>query len=134
MCDVSAMVHMAFDDSIGAALCKSLDFEDRLCAPDLYAFEATNVFWKYGQANQLSHGQAQELLRLVLEAIDLYFPVGELYEEVLNESVRLSHPAYDVFYLVLARRLGAKLVTCDRRLSNLALSCGIDVVFGPGLV
>ena len=134
VCDASAMIRMVLGDSMGRALSDALDFEDRICAPDLFAFEVTNVFWKYAQVEELTLEQAQELLRVALEAVDLYVPAGDLFEEVLPESVRLGHAAYDVFYLVLARRLGATLATCDRRLADVARDCGVRVLLGQELV
>ena len=45
----------------------------------------------------------------------------------MNPSV-LDHSAYDLFYLILARRTGAKLLTLDKKLSSLAINEGIDLI------
>ena len=43
-------------------------------------------------------------------------PCAGLTAEAVGLSIRLQHPAYDCFYLALARRTGCPLVTADRRL------------------
>ena len=48
--------------------------------------------------------------------------------EVFGEACRLGHSVYDVFYFVLARRLGATLFTEDRRLIELCEQNGVDCV------
>lgn len=82
--------------------------------------------------SELTLGQAPQLLHVALEAVDLYVLASDLFEEVLPESVRLNYSVYDLFYLVLARRLGALLATCNRRLAALARECGGDSALGPG--
>jgi predicted nucleic acid-binding protein len=37
-------------------------------------------------------------------------------DEALALSIRLQHPAYDCFYLAVARHAGCPLITADRRL------------------
>lgn len=71
---------------------------------------------------------------MALEAVDLYVLASDLFEEVFPESVRLNYSVYDLFYLVLARRLGALLATCNRRLAALARECGVPVLLGQELV
>lgn len=39
--------------------------------------------------------------------------------EALNESIRLQHSTYDLFYFVLARRTGTTLFTLNRNLMRL---------------
>ena len=40
----------------------------------------------------------------------------ELLAEAISLSTRLNHPAYDCFYLALARQNACALVTADKRL------------------
>ena len=49
----------------------------------------------------------------------------ELMIEALHQAVALSHPVYDLLYAVLARRTGAGVLTCDRRLATLLDSLGV---------
>ena len=128
VCDASALVQMALMTPVGAKLVQSIDFGDRLAAPDLLAFEVTNAFWKYVRAGLCTSDEARQLLARALNVVDVYFHAGELYEEVLSESVRCEHATYDIFYLVLARRLAAPLATCDKRLAALAREAGLVVI------
>ena len=43
-----------------------------------------------------------------------------LADEALRIAVAINHPAYDCFYLALARREAAPLVTADKRLAAAA--------------
>jgi predicted nucleic acid-binding protein len=49
-------------------------------------------------------------------------------EESLVESMRSGHPAYDFFYLTLARRRGGILVTMNKKMNMLAVQNGIEIV------
>jgi len=53
---------------------------------------------------------------------------AELAVESLHEALRLNHPVYDLYFLVLARRNGATLLTVDEKLKRLALDCGVSVL------
>ncbi len=47
-------------------------------------------------------------------------PLRELADEAAEISLGLNHPVYDCFYLALARRESAPLVTADKRLAAAA--------------
>jgi predicted nucleic acid-binding protein len=46
---------------------------------------------------------------------------------VLAESLRIGHPVYDVFYLVIARRNNAYLLTKDKKMQSIARALKIKV-------
>ena len=60
--------------------------------------------------------------------IDEFTDISNYKDEVLLESIRLNHSAYDLIYLVLARRHGARLITLDKKLRELCIKCGIETV------
>lgn len=128
--DASAATRYVANSGAGTPFEPYLDESHHLCAPDIYPFELTNSFWKYVRAGLETLDEAERHITEALELIDTYFPAGEMYREVLSESVRLGHSAYDVYYLVLARRLMATLLTCDQKLAKLAESNGVRVVLG----
>jgi predicted nucleic acid-binding protein len=101
-------------------------------APALFAAEVANALWKYVQAGILRVEDAQARLHTALALCDRLTAIDQAPDsvlvEALGEACRLSHPVYDLLYLVLARRHGATLVTCDRRLGDLAHSQGLKVV------
>lgn len=94
-------------------------------APLLYKLEITNVLWKYVRAGAISAPDASEMQYLLLAFVDAFDPMDSAMAEILGESVRCNHPAYDMAYLVLARRNNAVLLTCDTRLAALAEKMGV---------
>ena len=85
-------------------------------------FGSERKVWILGK--ELAMSKLEESLALVDEVI----PTRSLMREVVSESVRLGHPVYDIFYFVLARRLGATLFTLDKRLVKLCKQEGVDCV------
>jgi predicted nucleic acid-binding protein len=53
-------------------------------------------------------------------------PLLDLLPEVLALASRTDSSAYDLFYLALAQRTGATLLTADLALRKAALGIGID--------
>jgi predicted nucleic acid-binding protein len=92
-----------------------------ILAPDLFIPEVTNGLWKYVLSRELSVKLALEHLGSALDMVHSFRPVSELAEEALQEAVAYRHPAYDLYYAVLARREGAAILTFDGRLKEL---CG----------
>jgi len=96
-------------------------------APELFAAEVTSGLWKYVTAGQFSIEHAIERLAASLELVDQLQPPAELAKEVLREASARRHSVYDLFYVVLARREGATIVTIDARLKKLVGAMGIPV-------
>ena len=70
---------------------------------------------------------AKQGLRIASELIDQYIDIQRYLDEVLTESVRLDHPVYDIFYLVLARRTDLTIITLDKRFRSLIAEEGLDI-------
>lgn len=87
---------------------------ERAIAPDLFHCEMANVAWKYVTAGMMAAEEARFLMDGALSLIDEFYPEGPLAREACVESLRRNHPAYDMFYMVLARRTGATLFTLDK--------------------
>lgn len=90
--------------------------DDELLVPDLLFAEVANILWKKQQRAEMTpiaaDAGARWLLQLPLEVHD----GAGLMTEAMALASRLGHPAYDCFYLALARRSGCAVVTADRRL------------------
>jgi predicted nucleic acid-binding protein len=97
-------------------------------APDLYVSELSNALWKYYKANALSHEECVQHVEDGIALIDDLFEAKELWKEALSESIKNNHSVYDMYYLILARRNDATVVTNDRRLADLCRSAKIEVV------
>ncbi len=94
-------------------------------APELYVAEVTSGLWKYVTAGQLSIEDATDRLDAALKLVDRQHPPGGLAQEVLREAVSHRHSVYDLFYVVLARREGAIVLTIDTRLRKLMGTMGV---------
>ena len=93
--------------------------------PDLYVPETTNLFWKRASFAHVPRERCEAALRHAVRLPDELVPTDALYEEVFSLACRANHPAYDWFYLVLARRHGAVLATMDRKLVGLCDAEGV---------
>lgn len=89
---------------------------DKLIAPELLMAEILNVFWRLdrkGGAHSVDRSSSLESLKAV---IDEWFPLNDLAKRAGEISESLDHPVYDCFYLALAEKEQATLVTADTRL------------------
>lgn len=128
--DASAAIRIARRLGSFKSLQGYLENADSIDAPDLYIPEVTNAVWKYFQAGSLSRQLAEETLDASISIPDEFTPMRTLYQEALSLSVTGQRAAYDMFYLVLARRNNAVLVTADKKLSRFAESHDVKV-FAP---
>jgi len=95
-------------------------------APDLYISEITNVLWKYYAKKILNHDECQQYVSYGIELIDDFFDGKKMWQEVLDESIKYNHSAYDMFYAILARRNNALLVSNDKYLRKICSAMEIE--------
>jgi predicted nucleic acid-binding protein len=93
---------------------------ETLIAPDLVLAEAGNAFWQCVRAGLLKPFDAYDALSKLPRSFDTLHRMTTLADEALRIAVAINHPAYDCFYLALARRESAPLVTADKRLAAAA--------------
>ena len=91
-----------------------------LIASELILPETASAFWKYVRAGLIGPEKARAALSKLPERFDMLSPLLPLTEDALEIAVSLNHPVYDCFYLALARRESAPLVTADKRLAAAA--------------
>lgn len=89
---------------------------DELLAPDLLPVEAANALWRKTARREISPGEADRALAMLLESGIEFRPVGPLLGRAMRLARRLAHPVYDCVYLALAERERVPLVTADVRL------------------
>lgn len=87
-----------------------------LLAPDLIVAEIANVAWKKLGRNEISGEHALAMIRLLPRLLGGLAALAPLAEAALTIARDLDHPAYDAFYLALAEREAAVLVSDDQRL------------------
>jgi len=126
--DASAAVEIALGNDFAPAFQEVLNEADVVLAPDTFPAEITNVFWKYGYHSNLAADKCQRGIAYCLDLIDDYITTQDLCREVFSESLRLKHAAYDIFYLVVARRNDAVVLTRDKKMIEAAKTLGVAVV------
>lgn len=133
--DCSAAVEIARKTGVGSSLREVLAANGgcKVIAPELFYAEVGSAVSKYHRAGFLDVLTAKLLARDALDLIDETAPLAPLYAEAMAESLRLGHSIYDMFYLVLARREDAMLITCDRKLNALCDQEGVNHVVEVGL-
>ena len=123
--DASAAVRTVLDPGQESDFAAVLGEAELVVAPELMVAELTNTFWKYGRAGVFSRAECERGLRASIELVDEFAPLLPLSVEAFDLAMLTERPAYDMFYLVLARRNGAVLLTADESLRETARSLGI---------
>jgi predicted nucleic acid-binding protein len=126
--DASAALEIALNRKNAGPFVKTLKDADLRLAPDLLIPEAVNAVWKEHHFGGCDLGICEEALDIVVNLVSAWVPCGELYPEAFHLSLLARKPAYDMFYLALARREGAVLLTLDAALRKEAVRQGIRVV------
>ena len=87
-----------------------------LIAPSLILAEVGNALWKSAARGDTSKVDAIRALAAVTGHLTALISLDELAEQATALAIDLRHPIYDCFYLALALRENASLVTADRRM------------------
>lgn len=124
--DVSAAIQIILKKEKGERFTTYLESASWVIAPDLFTSEITNTLWKYNNAKIFSHEECQQFVDDGIKLVDDFFDSNDLWKEVLGESIKNNHSAYDLFYAILARRNDAILLTNDGPLSKLCKKMKIE--------
>lgn len=123
--DASAALEVALNRNRATELSAQLDEANEVLAPELFVPEVVNAVWKLHHFGNLSLSACDGTLEVLLEFIDVLVSCKELYREAFLLSRTTRRPAYDMFYLALAQREDAALLTLDNALRKEALRQGI---------
>jgi predicted nucleic acid-binding protein len=99
-----------------------LSLGEPLIAPDLIVAEVCNVAWKKMRRGQMTAPQTQAMVEALPGFLDELAPGTLLAGRALAIATELNLSAYDCFYLALAERREARLVTADIRLRDRAVA------------
>ncbi len=110
--------------SVAAAL-RPQDSE--LIAPSLLAAEIGNAIWKAARRGNVSTSEALTGIEAALIWFETLIPIEELRVRALALAIELGHPIYDCFYLALAERENAPLVTADEAMIAAARRAKVKV-------
>jgi predicted nucleic acid-binding protein len=97
-------------------------------APDVFAAEITNAFWKCRSFGGIKDESCMYGIEFCLGLIEDYVMTGSLWHEAFLGSVKHEHSVYDLLYIVVARRNNATLLTTDKKLKKIAKELGVKVV------
>ena len=125
--DTSAAVEVVLKRKNAKEFSTLLSDADSVIAPSLFIAEATNVFWKYYQHADMPVIECEKYLNAVVRIPDEIVEINEMSGETFNLAVLTGMTAYDMFYMVLARRYNAALMTLDKKLKATAVKQGLTV-------
>jgi len=98
------------------------DIADRLAAsgqelhaPRLMASEVANALWRKVRQGQMERAEAGAAMALLVDAPVCWNDDETVGADAVRLALALDHPVYDCMYLALAHRIGATVVTADRR-------------------
>lgn len=125
--DASAAIEVALGRKLGPRIAEILAEADIVLAPELFVPEVVNTIWKYHQFERMSLPACDWALETALGMVDTLVSTKEIWSEAFLLARTARKPAYDMFYLALASREDAALVTTDAALRKQAEAEGIRV-------
>jgi len=126
--DASAAVEVLLSRPRGRRLSQLLEEADQVLAPELLVPEVVNIIWKYHQFESLSLAVCDRALEHAHGLVDVLVSGKDLYREAFLLARTARRSAYDMFYLALARREDAALLTMDKALRKEGQRQGIRVL------
>jgi predicted nucleic acid-binding protein len=124
--DASCALAIALHKDETGPIHHTIEDADQVLAPDLLVPEFVNGLWKSYQFNEMNSEVCDRALDFLIQIVDLFVPSVQLYREAFALSrAHKSKAAYDMFYLALAQREDAVLVTRDRTLLAEAKRLGV---------
>jgi predicted nucleic acid-binding protein len=118
--DASVAVKWILPESGSSAAAALRKLNDDLSAPSLIAVEVGNALWKAVRRGSVTRSEALEGFEAALISLQSLIPIEELRVRALALAIELRHPIYDCFYLALAQRETALLVTADEAMFTAA--------------
>ena len=118
--DASAAVHLVMRTERSGEFIARLESSQPVLAPTLFHDEVANTLWKYTRAGVIDKNTALTRLEEALSLVDAFEPDANLATEALSLAILHNHPVYDLIYIVLAMRFGARLLSADGGLLQLA--------------
>lgn len=125
--DASAAIEVALQRKQAARFASILEEADVVLAPGLFVPEVVNTIWKYHLFEHLSLSVCDRALEAALGLVDAFVSSKEVSSEAFLLARTARRPAYDMFYLALARREDAAFLTTDAALRKEAERQGIRV-------
>ena len=126
--DASAAVEVALERKHSKTIMPLFEAAEWIVAPDLFPSEIVNTAWKMHAFSAMPHDDCLDLIDDAIALIDDFYDTKQMAREVFALASQTKTAAYDSFYLSLARRLDATLVTMDKKLARTAHGITIPVL------
>jgi predicted nucleic acid-binding protein len=125
--DASAAVEVALDGKHAERLSELIAEASVRLAPEMLLPEVANALWKYHQFERLQEIACLRALAFAAGLVDSLVSNSSLAREALSMGIAAKTPIYDMFYLALAQREDATLLTLDAKLRKAAVRQGVRV-------
>ncbi len=125
--DASVAVKWILPEPGSPAAAALREQDSDLTAPSLIVAEVGNAIWRAVRYRALDQSDGLHGFEAALIWFQSLIPIEELRVRALALAIELHHPIYDCFYLALADRENAPLVTADEAMIAAARKAKIKV-------
>lgn len=115
--DASAAVKLVAEEPDSAAARRVVG-ETPVTAPELVLAEVANALRRKVRQGAIRPVEARAAQARLPSLFARLVPLQHLQDQALDLALRREQPVYDCFYVALAIREGAPLLTADRRLAE----------------
>ena len=127
--DVSGVMHLLLNKNKAEIFDEIIQEADLVLAPNIYISELTNALWKHHTIEGYSINDCINYIDEGLNYINRYVDNYLFWQEAFLEGANNKHSVYDMFYMVVARKYDAVLLTDDSDLARICKENGVDVVY-----
>ena len=113
--DASVAVKWLVEEPDSDAAQELAESGEDLHAPRLMASEVANALWHKARLGQIERADAGAALAWAPDMPVRWNDDETVSADAVRLALALDHPVYDCMYLALAHRIGATVVTADRR-------------------
>ena len=118
--DASVAVKLLVDEPDSDTARELAASGQELHAPRLMASEVANALWRKARLGQIERADAGAALALLSDMPVRWNDDETVSADAVRLALALDHPVYDCMYPALAHRIGATVVTADRRFATAA--------------
>lgn len=126
--DASVAIKWFKQEADSAAARSLFAGSDVLVAPELIVAEVGNACWKASRLRLMTPAQVDAAAAALPRCFASLLPLAPSAARAAEIARALDHPVYDAFYIALAEREGAPLVTADQRLCKAVAGTGWDAL------
>jgi len=126
--DASAALEVVLKRGRAGDFMRAIQEADTVMAPELLIPEVVNAIWRYHQFDRLDLNTCNQALELAIGLADDLVSCRDLWREAFLLARKNGRPVYDMFYMALALREDAAILTMDKALQKEAERQGVQVI------